>query len=68
MATGRACGKCRYFIKVNWQDKPGGLAKGRNGLCGKYDYNVMADGTFATGCIGYKTKKYSRRIKEADNV
>jgi hypothetical protein len=54
------CGKCEYFTKVNWNDRPRSLCFGRNGLCEKYDYNVCSDGTYARICKGYKHKRYKR--------
>jgi len=49
MSSNKTCGKCTYFLKVNWSDPPGSLGSrsGRNGLCEKYDYNVSSDGTYA---------------------
>ena len=65
MASKRTCGKCLFFSKINWNDKPNSTSFGRNGLCDKYDYNVFSDGTYACWCPGYKKKKYvrERRLK-----
>jgi len=60
MASGRTCGKCMYFCKINWNDSPGSIGFGRNGICEKYDYNVYSDGTYAQKCKGYDGKKYKR--------
>ena len=60
MPSGKTCGKCVFFLKINWNDKPKGLAFGRNGLCEKYDYNVMSDGTYAQKCRGYTGKRFKR--------
>lgn len=57
----KTCGKCRYFQKINWNDRPGVSVFGRNGLCKKYDYNVVSDGSYASVCPGYKKKKYKRK-------
>ena len=58
MASNKTCGKCRFFSKVDWNDRPGSLADGRNGLCAKYDYNINSDGTYAQKCLGYKANKF----------
>jgi len=63
MASGKTCGKCEFFLKVKWNDRPRALSCSRNGLCKKYDYNVCSDGTYAQRCNGYKHKKYNRLRK-----
>lgn len=62
MAKSRTCGKCIFFIKVNWHDGPKEHLHcfGRNGLCEKYDYNVRSDGTYAAKCKGFKKINYKR--------
>lgn len=66
MASGKTCGKCEFFLKVQWNDKPGSLVYGRNGICEKYDYNAVSDSTYAQQCKGYKHKQY-KRGNEASN-
>lgn len=60
MPTSRTCGKCKFFLKANWNDSPGDIHFGRNGICDKYDYNVVSDGSYAVSCDGYSGKRYNR--------
>lgn len=62
MASNKTCGKCQFYLKVNWNDYPRSIAFGRNGICKKYDYNIKSDGTYAQRCHGYKPKKYKQSI------
>jgi len=67
MSTGKTCGGCQYFSKVNWNDRPDSITFGRNGLCEKYDYNVGSDSSYAKNCQGYKGKRF-KRIKLHNNL
>lgn len=58
MSSGKTCGKCKYFLKINFNDKP--TFRQRNGICEKYDYNICSDGTYAQKCSGYTGKRYIR--------
>jgi len=60
----KRCGQCEFFLKIKWNDnaKSSLPSKKRNGICEKYDYNVLSDGTYASICKGYKKKKYERRL------
>ena len=58
MSFGKTCGKCKYFLKINFNDKP--TFYQRNGICEKYDYNICSDGTYAQKCSGYTGKRYNR--------
>ena len=60
MAAGKTCGRCEFFRKVNWNDRPGSICFGRNGLCEKNDYNICSDSTYAQKCKYYEHRKYNR--------
>ena len=57
MPTGRTCGNCVFFVRIN------GFGNGRNGICGRYDYNCHSDSPYAKRCEGYKAKKFKRTSK-----
>jgi len=50
----RRCGNCAFYKKI------AGWSRSRDGLCGKFDYNVSNDGSYARKCKGYRPIKYSR--------
>lgn len=58
MPTGKTCGNCANFVRIH------GWGNGRNGLCGKYDYNCRTDSSYAKRCKGYASKKYNRKQED----
>lgn len=51
------CGNCVHFVRVkDW-------GNGRNGMCGKLDFNCLTDSAFAKKCEHFQAKRFSRKTR-----